>query len=80
MSERTNKLDRLIYDDIRDIQSEDSLLLSYDEEGFSDAEVEQRLKHLAGIGAIRIVEYVGQTTVTAITQFGRDFFDSISAK
>lgn len=80
MSKRINKLDRLIYADIKDVIDGDNLVLSYEVEGFSEIEVESRLKHLASIGAIRINEVVGQTTVTAITQSGRDFFNAIAAE
>lgn len=75
---RSDRLDRLIYKDIAKITDGDTMVLSYD--GFSDLEVEQRLKHLAAKGVIGITEAVGQTAVTSITQAGHDFFNSISVE
>ena len=80
MVSRTNQLDRLIYADIKTIGPEDKLKLSYEEVGFSELETEERLKTLATKGYIRVLETVGDIAVTGISEFGHDFFQSLSAE
>ncbi|HSC75333.1 MAG TPA: hypothetical protein VLB90_03730 [Pseudomonadales bacterium] len=75
MSDRISQLNRLIYQDIWDIEEGETLFLAYST--YSEEEVEAQLRHLASIGVIRVIEYMDQSFVTALTKEGRDFFDSI---
>ena len=74
MNDRISQLNQLIYQDIWDIEDGENMFLAYST--YSEEEVEAQLRHLASIGVIRVLEYMDQCFVTAITDEGRDFFDS----
>lgn len=76
MNDRKLELDCLIYSDVKDIEPGDNFFLTYAEKGFSEAQVEARLKELAAQGLITIIQSVGRTTVSGITKHGRAFFES----
>ena len=77
MTNRTSSLDKLIYKDIRDMEIGDNLELTYAKEGFTDIELEKRLKQLSDKGFINIIESIGQTTVCGISKAGHNYFQSV---
>ena len=77
---RQAQIDTLIFKEISLCKDSDmNLLLNFSKEGFSESEVEQRLLYLRDKGFITIIESIGMTTVTGITNAGKKYFHSISS-
>lgn len=77
---RTENLDLLILKEVvscRDPQM--NLLLSFEDEGYKQTEVDDRLSALRDQGFILLIESVGMTTVTGITQAGKVYLHSLTA-
>lgn len=77
MTNRIMQLDKLIYNDIKNIKDGDNFELSYTREGFTDIELESRLKKLSTDGFLKLNESIGQITVCGISKSGHTFFQSI---
>jgi hypothetical protein len=73
---RTHKIDLLILDATRACDDPE-MNLEITSPDFGQSEVDDRLMELARMGHITVIESVGQTTVTSITNSGLVYLQSL---